>query len=336
MLRADRITTKLRAAGHDIKGSYADGFIAIEKGGKRSYIDSNGKALVPPQFEEASDFRSGYAQVTRDGAWGVIDKFGKDLFPFRKEWSYIGEEHDGTMVFANAAGKQGMIDMKGAIIIPAIYDDITIFDWSHGVVQVKQGEKSGLVNRQGTVVSAVEWDYMAWFREGSARTPVRKGDKWGIISTSGVLTHPLSMSYDNIYSFYAGLAPAGKNEKWGYIDTSGAVIIPPTFEKAGPFNRWAHATVFQAGTAAMIDKAGKTVLKGPYLGIEQVGDDMYRVTSNKEPYSIGMISRAGKILWPIKYLDITPMGDDIFSVSLEDGGLNYYANAKGEKIAERH
>ena len=336
MLRSDRIVAKLRNAGSDIKGPYSEGFIAIEKDGKRTYIDSNGIVLVPPQFEEASDFRRGYAQVTRAGAWGVINKAGKDLFPFHKDWSYIGEEHDGTMVIGDAAGKQGMIDMKGNAIIPCVYDDISIFDWSHGVVQVKQGGKSGLINRQGVVIAAIAYDNIAWFGEGTARAAVRKDGKWGIINSAGVITHPLSMSYDDVSSFSGGLAQVSSGDKHGYIDTTGTEVIPPGLDKAGPFNRWGHATVIREGAVMMIDYSGKPVLTGAYTGIEQVGADMYRVNSNKEPFQIGIINRAGKILWPMKYLDIYPIGDDIFSVSLEDGALNYYANAKGEKIAERH
>ena len=53
---------------------------------KYGFIDKSGKMVIEPQFDGASDFSEGLAQVEKDGKWGFIDKSGKVVIEPQFDW----------------------------------------------------------------------------------------------------------------------------------------------------------------------------------------------------------------------------------------------------------
>jgi hypothetical protein len=49
-------------------------------GGKFGYLDTAGKLVIPPVYEEASEFAGGLAQVVKEGEWGYIDLDGNPVW----------------------------------------------------------------------------------------------------------------------------------------------------------------------------------------------------------------------------------------------------------------
>ena len=65
---------------------FSDGMAAVKiKGtGKWGFINSMFSMAVPPAYQEVGDFSENVAPVQLNGKWGVIDKQGKVLVPFKK------------------------------------------------------------------------------------------------------------------------------------------------------------------------------------------------------------------------------------------------------------
>ena len=59
--------------------SFADGMARIKKKFKYGFIDTTGNELIPPIYEEATDFNEGFAIAKIDGNWIVIDKQGNKV-----------------------------------------------------------------------------------------------------------------------------------------------------------------------------------------------------------------------------------------------------------------
>lgn len=53
-----------------------DGLIAVCKGGKWGFVNTEGKMVIEPKYEQAKSFSNGLAAVAQDGVWGFIDKQG--------------------------------------------------------------------------------------------------------------------------------------------------------------------------------------------------------------------------------------------------------------------
>jgi hypothetical protein len=65
-----------RYSAHD----FAEGFVEAQsnpRGGKRGFVDRNGKWLTPPVFDHVTSFRSGLACVYYEGKMGYIDRTGR-------------------------------------------------------------------------------------------------------------------------------------------------------------------------------------------------------------------------------------------------------------------
>ena len=63
--------------GHLLFGGGGDGLFEVKVGDKWGYIDSSGKLVINPQFDEARGFSEGLARINQGGKWGYIDTSGK-------------------------------------------------------------------------------------------------------------------------------------------------------------------------------------------------------------------------------------------------------------------
>ena len=55
---------------------------AVEKNGKRGYIDKTGREVIPCKYADAWDFQEGLALVVKNGKRVYIDKTGREVAPF--------------------------------------------------------------------------------------------------------------------------------------------------------------------------------------------------------------------------------------------------------------
>lgn len=70
---------------------FSEGVAAVRPGssfsGPWGYIDATGQAITKVEFDSAYDMKNGYAQVIKNGKWGLIDKTGK--FVIQPTWGYV-------------------------------------------------------------------------------------------------------------------------------------------------------------------------------------------------------------------------------------------------------
>ncbi|MBQ8802271.1 MAG: WG repeat-containing protein [Tyzzerella sp.] len=67
----------------------SDGWIAYEKDGKWGYVNTEGKVVIEPQYEEAKSFSYGLAAVCKDGKWGFINTSGEVVI----EYQFAGADY---------------------------------------------------------------------------------------------------------------------------------------------------------------------------------------------------------------------------------------------------
>lgn len=108
-------------------GKFDNGLCGIRQNGKWGFIDSTGKEIIAPQYEEVRRFQSEITGVKKDGKFGFINRQGKLVVPYQYE--FVGWEwyFDGT-VLVRQNGKLGFMNATGKIVIPIIYDQ----EWGSG------------------------------------------------------------------------------------------------------------------------------------------------------------------------------------------------------------
>ena len=82
--------------GYTLK-AYSNGVLLLEKDGKYGYLNYLGNWIKNPNMSDAKPFFEGVAACTNDeGKYGVIDTNGKTVIPF--EYEYISSISSGTLV----------------------------------------------------------------------------------------------------------------------------------------------------------------------------------------------------------------------------------------------
>lgn len=89
--------------------------------GKYGYFSATGNPEIRPKFDNAMDFREGFAAVEMRGKWGFINLQGRfiakckyqEVRPFNYGYAVVKENN-----------RWGVIDTEGKEVIPCIFDNM--------------------------------------------------------------------------------------------------------------------------------------------------------------------------------------------------------------------
>lgn len=187
----------------------------VLKDKKWGFMDREGKIVIPFQFEYASPFSEGLAQVRvgsgRESKIGFIDSRGAPMIP--PKYHEAGNFSEGLAPVAFTTDKTK----------PCV--DCSTFDWNM---------QWGFIDKTGRMAIEARFRNAREFHEGLAAVQDDSG-KWGFIDPAGALV--ISFSFNYATYFFEGLAPVMKDESWGYIDTNGQWAVQPRFTSARGFHQ---------------------------------------------------------------------------------------------------
>jgi hypothetical protein len=230
-------------------------FVAQEKN-KYGYIDENGKYLIQPIFEYAGPFYHDRAIAKQSGKFGLINTKGEFVVkPMYEEAVFHAPEGKFTV---KSAGKWGVIDVSGNVIIPFAHNYLSIFNEGYIVAVNNINQAKGfkgsacpsIYNEKGQlVISADDCEDDIYFLPGTFNSKyqyslggwpmVREGklilvesgfyDEIMILDIKSQKMRGIS-SYevvDNYYGFKEGLLAVaevedGFSKRGYYIDVSGS------------------------------------------------------------------------------------------------------------------
>lgn len=179
-----------------------------------SVMKINGKEIIPPKYSEIN-FRD--TELRRNGYFVVKDKETR---------------------------KEGVINIKGNVILPAIYDELSVNEDDNDrivSIKVQKDNKYGMFNKKGKVLLPVEYDAIdGYFYE---TYKVKKNKLYGLVDTKGTILIPVI--YDDIdrYQSGGGFIKVKKNELYGaYFAKEGKKttikkIFPTEYEEISNLSR---------------------------------------------------------------------------------------------------
>lgn len=159
--------------------SFSEGVACVSLNKKAGFIDTNGQTVIGFRFDSCRSFSEGLAAVMVGDKWGYIDKFGKMIIePRFAEAEQFSDDvavvrmvegsnspskeeryKEGDNIISVKAGKYGVVDKSGRMILPPRF--VQIGSFSSGLAWVNLGEdyivhgntdKWGYINKAGKFV----------------------------------------------------------------------------------------------------------------------------------------------------------------------------------------
>ena len=228
------------------------------------YIDAKGNFVIPPMFDQATNFSCGYARVILNDEIKFIDKKGKiqptmsydiasDFYhnystislddrmgllgtnlslAIQPYYYYLGLMGDNGLIAAlmDDDGKYQYVNAKGDIKIAPIFESADEF--ISGAAIVTLGDKYGVINNKGDFTIQPTYKHRLW-NMGAGLIGFNENDKMGFMDAHGNMIIPAM--YANLSVVSDGLILCQGKTQYGYLDTKGNIVIPEMYQYASDF-----------------------------------------------------------------------------------------------------
>ena len=302
---------------------FKDGIASMKINNEWILIDSLGQIYSKERYKNTKLLDDGFAQVEKDGKYGIIDANGKYVVPLIfDEMKFI--VHKGTTYFIGVKknGKYGIINLKNKVLYPFIFETcVELSDYT----SIPQNREAGfyaflsITNR-----STIEYFYLN-FDPAKDQITLQANPTKGfkIVSTScssnasgkcvGVVNwdgYPIiPMNYSYIKELKYNTFEVYTSKGGGLMDTLGRTLIPPIYAYMYELGR--DSTLLQvgrhSGTWGLYKRSGKMIADTIYGGFEEPINGLipfyanfnFRVQDNQwvhDDKKIGFMDLNGKIV----------------------------------------
>lgn len=192
------------------------------------YVDTGGKTVIRPAYQNAHSFSEGLAAVTNnEGKWGYINTAGK--LEINYQFSSAGYFHNGHAVVSDGNGSYGVIDTKGRYVINPQFSHM-IADNDRYVIQFPSGNDYGWCNAKGKIIINPQFR-KAWpFLESDLAVVTNSDGSVGYIAKDGRFVINPQFS-EGFFFFNSKFACVLSGNKWGFIDKEGHYVVNPQFDE---------------------------------------------------------------------------------------------------------
>lgn len=280
--------------------------------------------LVPCRYDSVASFDGDRAAVRRNGKWGFVNRFGREVVPCR--YDSLAGSYNRDRCFVRNNGRVGCIDDRGAEVLPCEFDEL--FYAAEELLWGRKKNKYGLFSLQGKPLTQLRFDAVRNFSQERAWVMIE--DKWGFINSDGVLL--ISPRYLDASDFVEGRAVVREQELYGFVNRSGEPVIPCLYQNAHDFSEGLAAVQFYGGHWAYIDTAGvyKINQEGTVLA-DNFRNGYARIARDPESRLLfGLIRKDGSYLIPCEYEAVGEVSDSM--VAVQQNGRWGYCNLEGKQV----
>ncbi len=321
------------------------------------YIDTTGKYLITPQYDEATVFKEGLAVVNRNDSVFFINKenqnvfnaFFNDAFTFaygnapvniNNQWFLINRqgqksagpfedlsEHSENIYIIKLNNKYGALDVYGNSIISPQYDRLG--DFKNGFAYYLNGGLYGFVTKTG-LASKAKYQWISDFDENKLAI-VKLNNQFGLINENDSIV--LETKYDLVLKAENNTFVIVKNNKYGFFNGKGCFIsdIDFGYKKELPVLFYTNGKLFKLlkkNKQALMDINGRITID--YDSYEEVNFAQNNLIRIKRKGKYGFVDRKLSITIPCKYNSATDFIDGLSICVLKQE--TFLINTKGETI----
>ncbi|OPJ57069.1 WG repeat-containing protein [Alkalithermobacter paradoxus] len=233
------------------------------------YLDRDGKEIIPPKYEDASDFKEKKAIVkVSDSKYQLIDINGNVINEYN--YDFVGNLGDGLLVFKEGPdSKYGFIDEDGNVLISPRYTSAQAFNSGVAIVDVSEDytNKYGLIDKKGDFIIKAEYNDMRLIGENRVGVGIAIDDQNPFIGS-----------------------------KYAIADTKGNFITDFIYYEISNYKN-GLISVYDGKNTFFIDKDGKRVMHLPVVKGKGVLAFYNGLIKSDVDYRISYLTRNGNIIW---------------------------------------
>jgi len=229
---------------YDYIGQISDKLLLVKKDGQAGLSDTSGKFIIPLEYRDIDIASWGYFWLKgTNNLIGLTDSIGQIIYT--PKFEKISNILNGQFTFENDK-KIGVASVSGKIIIPNIYDKVTIENAdqppSRRWFKVTRNRLTSFINPS----DIREPEERLWFKNVErlkySGGYIVKGDTgFGIVNDAGKIVLPLD--FNEIKNDSTWMVRVLSDSGWGYVNTTDinttdhlTVDIPGRYAYADPFS----------------------------------------------------------------------------------------------------
>ena len=267
----------------------SEGYL-VSQNGKTGYLSKNGEPLISPIYDYLSRLealnRETFFEASKDKKYGVLDAKGKIILPLIYD-GFMHYQAGGSFSIAQN-GKWGRIDTFFRQTLPFKYNNPVYGN------RFSEKEKIGYLNEKGEEILPPLYD--AIDPEGDYLR-VKQNELYGLTDKQGKII--LDLAYWQMHSVNkkGTICRVLKDKKWGLIDVlENKLILPLEYEQITDFLN-GYAVIKKDDKCGVIDSFGKIILPIQYEGIEVVEKGFLL----KKDCKYGFANYKGGQILPLEY-----------------------------------
>lgn len=243
-------------------------------------------------------------------------------FPFS---SILNEDlifYNTIFYIFSESGLFGYMNQNGAVLIPAIYDEVSEFH--EGLAVVSLHGKSAIINKRNELISELKYDAITDF--SGNRAFVKISNYFGLIDREAkIILHP---KYADIFIVKEKLFCAKNEGLFSFYDEDGNLKSKQQFQDIN-FQLDGNIIVQLNDSIGLLNSNLDFTIKPIYESLKFIFDTVYSYTIFGK---MGLISNTGKMLTPPIYDDISQYKAESENIIARLSNSMYYLNLDGTKF----
>ena len=222
---------------YDESPIFKQGIAIVRRYGKFGAVMVGGKEIVPPIYDDLSEFKNGYAVAKWNNEERVVNLSGQIRVLKGNKEIFLPEEYDWGFDFIEDIcvvvkdDKYGIVNTKFELIIPCEYEYIEAL--SDDLFKFREGGKWGIINKSKKLIVGAEYLSISYETESllMVETRVQNGSstepRYGLLDCQGNVV--ISAECKTITRVGQGsniFFIAEKNFRKGVLDKNGNIIVP--------------------------------------------------------------------------------------------------------------
>lgn len=264
------------------------------------FLDTLGNNVLDKTFNSATDFYTDYANVVIDRQFGIIDKAGniKHFEEYDKIFWYTD-----SLGIAQKDSLYGFINVKGEVLIPLMYQDVSFFNEGFAGINLKG--KRNFINKENELI----------FHDS--------------ITLKGKSLFPIFLTNDSLLIYEGKCEEMDSKNTFGILDITSNKLTPPCYDYISGTYSDGICLVKKGGKFGFIDKKGIETIEVKY---DFYGKQSEGLVPMRKGRIWGYLNYHGEIVIDFQYNSAKEFYNGIALVKKD--GKELYINTKGEILLE--